>query len=234
MSTTLPLYMKIASDVKEQIKSGDYEAGERLPLETWFIKKYQVSRVTVRKAFDYLINEGFIERKPYKGLYVAQKMQVSQSNMFYYINTEEKDNFSFRILSFDVMQVSSKLAKIFNCDEGDELYHLQTLRFNNERPFTIQSTYLNKNLLPGLDILLLKDNLIHEIIEEKYNLKISHADFFVSVSTPSQNEAELLNVTFPNSLLQVTDTLLLTDGQVVRYGTSLYTDKAEYRYTIAR
>ncbi len=232
--TTLPLYLQIAAKIRKQIETEDYMAGDRLPFESWYIEHYNVSRVTVRKAIDQLISEGVIERRPYQGLYVSQKeMQMHSDSPIYSFGLSDDDpNITSKIISFDILGASEKLKQIFQYQSEEKTYYINILRYYNGTPFTIQSVYLNKELLPDLDIFSLKDRPLYEIIEKDYHLAISHLNVTMSISVPTKEQAEWLCVSPLDNLLEATDSLCLSDNQVVRYATSLYTNAIDYNYTV--
>jgi len=65
-----PFYLQI----REQLLA-DYEgkAGERLPSEKELCERYGVSRPTVRKALESLVEQGLVVRKPGKGSFVQKR-----------------------------------------------------------------------------------------------------------------------------------------------------------------
>lgn len=67
------LYRQIAAHLQEGIEAGLYEPSGRLPSEAEIGARFNVSRVTVRLAFDQLVAEGQIVRRQGKGSYVAGK-----------------------------------------------------------------------------------------------------------------------------------------------------------------
>ncbi len=232
--TSLPLYLQIAAKIKKQIETEDYSVGDRLPFESWFVDYYKVSRVTVRKALDELIKEGIVQRRPYQGLYVSQKeMQMySDSPIYSFGISDDNPDITSRIISFDILNVTERLRSIFQYGDETKVYYLNILRYYNDTPFTIQSVYLNKELLPDLDIFSLKDTPLYEIIEKKYHLSISHLEVTMSISVPSEEQAEWLQVSPLDNLLQATDNLYLTDGRIIRHASSLYTKAVDYNYTV--
>lgn len=232
--TSLPLYLQTAAKIKKQIEEEDYMVGDRLPFERWFIDHYNVSRVTVRKALEELINEGVIERRPYQGLYVSQKeMQMHSNSPIYSFGlSNDGPEITSKILSFDILNITDKLQAVFQYQKENKVYYINILRYYNGVPFTIQSVYLNKELLPDLDIFSLKDMPLYEIIEKNYRLSIHHLNVSMSISVPSEAQAEWLQVSPLDSLLQATDTLYLNNNQIVRYAVSLYTKAIDYNYTV--
>lgn len=64
-------YEQVAGDIREEIDSGVYEAGEALPPENELAERNGVSRMTLRKALDELTEEGRIIRRPGVGNFVS-------------------------------------------------------------------------------------------------------------------------------------------------------------------
>ncbi|MCY1151508.1 MAG: GntR family transcriptional regulator [Sphaerochaetaceae bacterium] len=65
------MYKKIFIDVKLDIENGKYLYGDMLPSEREFVEKYGVDRTTVRKAFELLVKENYVEKQPGKGSFVS-------------------------------------------------------------------------------------------------------------------------------------------------------------------
>ena len=83
--SALPLYEQIVSQIKEQVLQGKLEQGSALPSIRMMAKELKVSIITVKRAYEELENEGFIETVPGKGTYVSMKnkarlreLQISQ------------------------------------------------------------------------------------------------------------------------------------------------------------
>ncbi|MDQ0902208.1 GntR family transcriptional regulator of arabinose operon [Paenibacillus sp. V4I7] len=66
-----PKYQIIIDEIKSNILSGTYKAGEKIPSEFALQEDYNVSRQTVRKAILELSNEGFLRSEKGSGTYVS-------------------------------------------------------------------------------------------------------------------------------------------------------------------
>ena len=66
-----PLYQKLAEDIKRQILDGTLKENEKLPPELELSKEYSVSRVTVRKAMEILVDGGYVKKHQGIGTFVA-------------------------------------------------------------------------------------------------------------------------------------------------------------------
>lgn len=67
------LYIRVKEDIKKKIEEGILKEGNRIPSFVDLSKKYRVSIITIRKAIEKLIDEGYLETKGIKGTYVKIK-----------------------------------------------------------------------------------------------------------------------------------------------------------------
>lgn len=69
-SSGLAVYVSIADGLRRSIRGGRYQAGDLIGSEQGLAREQGISRMTMRRASELLINEGLVERRPGKGLYV--------------------------------------------------------------------------------------------------------------------------------------------------------------------
>ena len=69
--SAIPLYEQIIRQLKEQILQGKLEQGSILPSIRALAKELKVSIITVKRAYEELEQEGFVETTPGKGTYVS-------------------------------------------------------------------------------------------------------------------------------------------------------------------
>ena len=65
-------YALIATRIREEIQTGEYHPGDRLPTEFDLTKRFQVSRQTVRQAMAQLQKEGYLIQRQGSGTYVTE------------------------------------------------------------------------------------------------------------------------------------------------------------------
>lgn len=83
------LYPFIKEDILKDIQSGVYQEDKMLPPEREFTEKYRVSRMTIRRALDELIQDGVLIRKSGSGVFIA-KNKKSRSISKVSIQTDEE------------------------------------------------------------------------------------------------------------------------------------------------
>ncbi len=83
--SAIPLYEQITNQIKEQVLKGEIEQGSALPSIRMMAKELKVSIITVKRAYEDLEQEGFVETVPGKGTYISlankerlREMRISQ------------------------------------------------------------------------------------------------------------------------------------------------------------
>lgn len=71
----IPRHRAIYEELLEEIQSGLYKPGERLPSEAVLCDRFQASRITVAKAFQSLQRDHLVIRRPGSGTYVEKPEQ---------------------------------------------------------------------------------------------------------------------------------------------------------------
>ena len=71
-SSKVPLYYQLYEILLARIKEGDWQPDDLLPSEAELVEQYDLSRATVRQAFDMLVNQGYVYRRRGQGTFVAR------------------------------------------------------------------------------------------------------------------------------------------------------------------
>lgn len=78
--TSISEYARLAQKLRQAVEKGEVAPGALVASEHELARKHKLSRVTVRRATDLLIDEGLLERRPGKGLYVCEvKPEVTKA-----------------------------------------------------------------------------------------------------------------------------------------------------------
>ena len=68
-----PLYIQLATMLRAQIASGELAPGRPVPSQRTLIQEHELSRGTVARAINMLVDEGLVVIVPGKGAYVPPK-----------------------------------------------------------------------------------------------------------------------------------------------------------------
>jgi len=78
-TSPLPLYFQIMTTIRENILTGEWLPGTRIPGELELAQRLGVSVITIRQALGQLVHQGFVTREKTKGTFVSWKGPVRQS-----------------------------------------------------------------------------------------------------------------------------------------------------------
>lgn len=81
-ASAVPLYLQVARDLKNRIEKGEFSANGAIPPETVLCSDYDVSRATVRKAIQTLIDDDVLDVRHGKGAFVRQAKVTSSLSTF--------------------------------------------------------------------------------------------------------------------------------------------------------
>lgn len=194
----IPLYKQIAEDLLDKINTGVYKENELIPREVDLAEKhYKVSRPTVRKAIETLVDEGYLERKKRKGTIVKRRKIVSEFTQVVESYDEEMLRKGYEpktiVLFFNKDKANKEISTRLDIHEGDEVYKLIRLRYAAEKPIVLVTTYLPVKLLPNLDeIDFSKQKLYHVLAEQ--NMPVTRAMRILDIIKADETTADLLNI----------------------------------------
>ena len=77
-----PKYQQILENIKNDILSGRYQPGQKLPSEAALLKRFGASRITVRRALRELQQAGLVQRRKGSGTYVGNASPDDGSLLF--------------------------------------------------------------------------------------------------------------------------------------------------------
>jgi len=80
MKKNIPKYVQLAESIKEKISGEGLKKGDKFYKEHSLAEMYSVSRQTVRRAINILINEQVLESKQGSGTYVATPMYTKKNS----------------------------------------------------------------------------------------------------------------------------------------------------------
>lgn len=66
-----PAYIQLANQIKNKILTGELSVGDRLPTERELSETANISRGTIKRAYDELSHEGILERKQGSGTFIS-------------------------------------------------------------------------------------------------------------------------------------------------------------------
>lgn len=228
-------YEKIAQDIRNNIMNGKYKINEQLPLEKEMCEHYNVSRITIKKAVDELVNDGLVIKRRGSGTFVkdlnsTEAKELTMSRQFSGFSEEHKKNsVKSKIIKFEVINPTTEIADKLRITTDDFVYHIIRVRYCNDLPMVVEYTYMPISLIPGVknDVL---EKSIYSYIENSLKLKIKSAHRIIRATVPNNIEQDNLEIDKNFPILEVEQVGFLDNGKAFEYSKSHHRgDRIEFR-----
>ena len=175
----IPLYYQIYKALKQNITDGIYKVGSSLPSESELIKKFKVSRITVRRALADLETDGYIVRQKGKGsIILRMKLErpLTVFNSFTGDALSRGDKPSSIILQLTKQSAGVLVAEKLSIEPTNDIYFLSRLRLLNGRMVAIHRSYIRSDLgFVIKDKDFTSDTSLYAFLEEK-GIELGSAD----------------------------------------------------------
>lgn len=136
-----PLYQQLMARLKNDIVAGVYPPGARIPSEQVLCETYGVSRVTVRKAMQDLVQEELLVRRQGKGTFVAQERiqrNLQQITSFSQACRQNGHAAGARLISAEMVEASADDAEKLGVPAGCEVVEIIRLRLCDDEPVMLE------------------------------------------------------------------------------------------------
>lgn len=221
-ASPVPLYFQVAQHLEQLIESGTYPAGMRLDNEIVLAERLGLSRPTMRRAIEYLVDRGLLVRRRGVGTQVVQpkvRRPVELSSLHDDLRAAGEQPRT-EVLSFAVERPSETVAATLDLVAGAEVYAIERLRFTADEPLAIMRNYVPVTVV-GLDAGSLRSRGLYDLLRSSgVSLKIATQTIGGRAAEPA--EARLLNESAGSPLLTMSRTTYDDTGRAVEYGSHLY------------
>ena len=212
------LYPFIKEDILKDIQSGVYQEDKMLPPEREFTEKYRVSRMTIRRALDELIQDGVLIRKSGSGVFIA-KNKKSRSISKVSIQTDEEIVKTYGKVIIKVVSIKTVVN------------HPLALRYlDGKTPIVYENIFLPKryfNSLDKIDCTRSMSQIVHETIKVK---EATNRSIEVEARLASKKLATYLEVAKNAPILQTTIIEKNAENNPLYCGVNSF-DATEFKYT---
>ncbi len=214
--TGLARYYELYLALSNALRDGTYAAGEVLPSEPALMRKFRLSRSTVRRALQRLQQERRIVRRHGSGTYASEspdgeRTHFSQSSFFDSARALESTT-TTRLLQYRQIPTPPRLLKLAP-DFGPNTLHIERARAARGKPYALVSAYVAPKWGRKLSRTTI-GNRATVVALSKAGATFSIAHQFYGALLADQQQARHLSVPVGTPLLHVTSLFREKKGHV--------------------
>jgi len=148
-----PRWRQIAETLSDEVRTGKWKPGDRLPGEYALADRFDVNRHTLRQAVSHLENEGLLRAEQGRGIFVPDPpihYAVTPRTRFSDTLGRLQRRPSRQLLKTAELRADAAAAEALQITPDAPLVWLETLSLADDRPVGIVSYYFSKARVPDI------------------------------------------------------------------------------------
>jgi len=233
----MPLHLQIRDIIRhEALHDGLVDETGKMPTEHELVKRFGVSRVTVRSALQSLVEEGLLVRERGRGTFLkTNHAERWVGQLMGFTETIEEAGFApgARIIS---QGMTNRLPEQVKASLNQRAaWALKRLRLADGKPIAIEHAYFPPEIGLELETRDLTSIAMYKVLEEELGIPLNEAKQMISAVNASEEEAEQLGVAVNDALLHIERVTYSREMQPVEVLTAVYRpDYFQYMVQLSR
>ena len=219
-ASTLPLYQQLQRKLRLAIENRILGPDDALPPERDLAEELTVSRITVRKAIDGLVEEGLLIRKQGSGTFVSNRVEKNFSKLTSFSEDMRARGRKPRSvwLNRAAGTVTPEESLPLRSSPGTPVYRFSRIRYADEAPMALEYATVLASCLPSIDAV---EASLYEALERTGNRPVRALQRLRAVLLTAE-QAKLLKAQENDAGLLVERLGFLKDGRAAEFSQSYY------------
>ena len=221
-TSPVPLYFQVATHLEDAIVSGAIPPGTRFENEIQLADRLGLSRPTMRRAMQHLVDKGLVVRRRGVGTRVVHptvRRPLELSSLHEDLRAAGQEP-TTRLLGFAHEKASSEVADALQLAAGADVVRLDRLRAAHGSPIARMTNYLPAAHV-SFDAAALESAGLYALLR-RGGITLHSATQTIGARSARGTEARVLGETRGAALLTMTRITYDDNGAAVEYGTHLY------------
>ena len=221
-SGPIPLYYQVGTRIEEAIRSGRLPAGARLENEIALSERLGISRPTIRRAIQDVVDKGLLVRRRGIGTQVVHgeiTRQVELSSLHEDIERSGRRS-TTRLLLREEVAADEAVAARLNVPVGSPVLHLRRVRCAEDTPVAILENHLPADFLDIGEAALGSSGLYQLLRARGTTMRVARER--IGARRATRTEAGLLELDSGAPVLTMERTAFDHSGRAVEFGQHCY------------
>src|SRR5687767_2411897 len=219
-SSAQPLYQQLQRSLRGAIENGIIGPDDALPPERDLADMLSVSRITVRKAIDELVEEGLLVRKQGSGTFVSNRVEKNFAKLTSFSEDMRARGREPRSIWINKAAgtVTPEESLTLRSSPGTPVFRFHRIRYADDAPMALEYATVLRDCLPSLDAV---ETSLYEALEQRGNRPVRALQRLRAVLLTAE-QAKLLKAQERDAGLLVARVGYLKDGRAVEFSQSYY------------
>lgn len=219
----VPYYEQIVDQVRSLIKKNKLKQGQTFCSEGDVARFLGVSKMPVRQAFQKLRSEGLLVIAKGKRPIVGSGRVPWNFQQLRGFSEEMRRRGlvpSAKLMSMDLLEPEIEVAQALKLTPGERVYCARRLRYVNEEPVAIVTSFLPARIFTGIDKQDLENQSLYHLFEHTYKRKLQWAEEIIGAAVAGEEEAQVLQAQVGSPILIIKETTYDMQNIAIEYSVS--------------
>jgi GntR family transcriptional regulator len=220
LAADAPLYSRVEAVLASEIADGALKVGDQLPTEDSLIARFEVSRITVRRAIQNLVSRGLVEIRRGKGTFVAAPkitQELTELSGFVEDMRALGRRPTARVIGKEIVTADTTVARHLALTKGEHVVRIRRVRLADGVPLSFDETYLPVEIGKRIMTNNLKVEPIFTLLERKYDVPLVEAEYKLEAVAAEAEVAAALRVKQGSPIFRIERTSYSTGNRPVDY-----------------
>ncbi len=203
----VPMYLKVAATIKNRIHSDAYQRGEWIPAAKNLAQEFGVSTITIRKAVERLIQEGYLTARQGAGTRVTlpeqKKMEIQISGNFrdwFDSASGRSPRLEIEIVDIDPFQAPQSIRTLLDSGQDEPVGRLRRLRRHHGHVVSYYINYFRAEHLQRLPLGKLTQRSFIEVFQGSTRIRLTRLEQRVESIIAEMDLAKVLDTDYGSPL----------------------------------
>jgi GntR family transcriptional regulator len=215
-----PLYERVESVLAGDIANGSLPPETQLPSEDGLVERFKVSRTTVRKAIQNLVERGLVEVRRGKGTFVTlPKISQELTELTGFVEDMRAlgRTPTARLLDKRIVAADEAVAHQLGLAPGTLVVRLQRVRLADGVAISFDETYLLREIGEKVAADNLEAEPVFALLEDKYGTPLVEAEYKLEAAAADLVAAQALEVPAGSPIFLIERTSYTTGNRPIDY-----------------
>lgn len=234
LSTTVadlaPLYRRVSRALEERIRRGSIAPGAALPTEVQLCDSFGVSRITVRRALEELVQRRLVVRRRGVGTFVSTSDQyVKAVSLTGFIEDVVPLN-QLKVLDVSIARLPTEVVSMIGPQDFESIQRVTAVNHLSDGPLSFARFFFP----PDIAVQILRSELEGpvspiKLVEAKSRQTVHHAMQIVEAATATVRVAKHLGIDPATPVLRIVRAYVANNGALMEAVDALY-HPTRYRF----
>jgi DNA-binding GntR family transcriptional regulator len=194
-----PAYSQLANILRHSMATGNLRPGDQLPSEAQLCERYDVSPMTVRRAINLLVDQGFVVAEQGRGTFVKPVAMGAATFQLKDLHDLFNDSVhtTVHVLEVRIVAADERVARKLRIDPGDRTIYIRRLLCTDDQPSIYHREYMIYDPLRPIVEAELEVTALQRLFNGTGETILKRGDINLEATILNDEEAKILQAPQP-------------------------------------